>query len=462
MSNSLQNTKTRKMTEGDPLLTIFRFALPMICSNLFQQMYHMVDTIIVGQKLGTDALAAVGSASSITALFVQLSTGLALGGSIVIAQYFGAGQGEKIWSCTTTSAIFCGGMGALATVIIWVFSRPLLVLVNTPDHIVDMGISYLRFYFLGSVPIFVYNALNGVYVALGDSRTPLRFLIISSLLNVVLDLVFIMVFKMGVGGAALATALSQVLAAVMAVLDIPQLLKGFEHKNDGRFFDQKLLGTMLGFALPSALQQSVVSVGSVMVQATINSFGAAVIAGSAAADKIISFSSTITINYSNALANYVGQNMGAGKTERVWPGLRSSIFMCGLISLGMTTVFLLFPEAFVRIFIQEGAANMEQVLEVGTAYIRVIGAFLVMFSIYMLTKAVFSGAGDMKWFIFVTMMSFFIRLVLTVGLAPVVGVEMIWWSMCIGWVIAWLFALGRYVHGGWKKKTIVRAQDNGC
>jgi len=110
MSNSLQNTKTRKMTEGDPLLTIFRFALPMICSNLFQQMYHMVDTIIVGQKLGTDALAAVGSASSITAMFVQLSTGLALGGSIVIAQYFGAGQGEKIWSCTTTSAIFCGGV----------------------------------------------------------------------------------------------------------------------------------------------------------------------------------------------------------------------------------------------------------------------------------------------------------------------------------------------------------------
>jgi len=449
-------TKTNKMTEGNPLTTVLIFAIPMILSNLFQQLYNVIDTIIVGNQLGTDALAAVGSAGSIIAVFVQLATGLALGGSIVIAQYFGAGKTEKIWQCTTTSTIFCGSVALVSTVLIWVTAEPLLGLVNTPAEIMDLGIVYLRYYFLGCIPTFVYNALNSVYVALGNSKTPLRFLIISSVLNIVLDLVFIIVFQMGVGGAALATAISQAVACVMALVDVPKLLAEFEHDKKGPVFDGKLLATMMKFALPSALQQSIVSVGSVVVQATINSFGAAVIAGSAAASKVINLAIAIPINYSNALSNYVGQNIGAGKEERIWPGLKSSIFCCGLISLVMTMILEVFPEPIIRMFVQEDEADIARVLEVGVEYIQVVGAFLVVFAAFMLIKSVFKGSGDMSWFIWVTLLSFFVRLVLTVGFAGVFGVGIIWWSFVAGWTIALFVTIGRYVHGGWKKKKIVK------
>lgn len=449
-------TKTHKMTEGNPLTTVLLFAIPMILSNLFQQFYNVIDTIIVGKKLGTDALAAVGSASSITAVFVQLATGLALGGSIVIAQYFGAGQNEKIWQCATTSAIFSAGVALLSTIGIWIFARPLLLLVNTPEEIVSMGVTYLRFYFLGCVPIFIYNALNGVYVALGDSRTLLRFLIISSVINVLLDLFFIIGLHKGVGGAALATSISQVVAALLAIWDMPKLLAEFERDKELPFFDGKLLKTMLGFALPSALQQSIVSVGSVVVQATINSFGASVIAGSAAAAKVVNLATAIPINYSNAFSNYVGQNIGAGKMERIWPGLRASILSCGVLSLVMTVFFEWFPEQIIKLFVQEKETDIAQVIAVGSAYIRVVGAFLIVFSVFMIVKAVFKGSGDMGWFILVTLLSFFIRLVLTVGFAPVFGVEIIWWAFCAGWTIALLVSIARYLQGGWRKKGIVK------
>lgn len=449
-------TKTHKMTEGNPFSTILLFAIPMILSNLFQQFYNVIDTVIVGKRLGTGALAAVGSASSITAVFVQLATGLALGGSIVIAQYFGAGKTEKIWQCMTTSTIFSACIALVSTIAIWMGSRSLLLLVNTPEEIVMSGVIYLRLYFLGCIPIFVYNALNGVYVALGDSKTPLKFLVISSLINVILDLFFIIGLHGGVGGAALATAISQLVAAVLAIRDIPKLLIEFEHDRSTRVFDGALLVTMLRFALPSALQQSIVSVGSVVVQATINSFGAAVIAGSAAAAKVINLATAIPINYSNAYSNYVGQNIGAGREERIGPGLRTSFLGCGAVSLIMTAVFEIFPRQIIGLFIEETEKDIEQVITVGMTYVRVVGAFLVVFSAFMLVKATFKGSGDMGWFIITTLLSFFIRLLLTVGFAGIAGVDIIWWAFCAGWTIALLVAAARYLQGGWRTKSIIR------
>jgi len=454
-SNTQNKVNTHKMTEGNPLTTILLFAIPMILSNLFQQFYNVIDTLIVGNRLGTDALAAVGSASSITAVFVQLATGFALGGSIVISQYFGAGKTDQIWSCTTTLTIFSSCIALLSTIGIWIFARPLLLLVNTPVEIVDMGVSYLRFYFLGCVPIFVYNSLNSVYVSLGNSRTPLRFLIISSIVNIFLDLFFIIVLRMGVAGAALATSLSQLLAAFMAFFNIPKLLADFKHDHETPLFDKSLLFTMLRFALPSALQQSIVSVGSVVVQATINSFGASVIAGSAAASKVVNLATTIPINYANAYSNYVGQNIGAGKQERIWPGLRASILSCGGLSLIMTFIFTVFPKNIIRLFLSDTEPNILEVISVGATYIQVIGAFLIVFSTFMLIKGTFKGSGDMSWFILTTMASFLVRLVMTIGFAHVVGVDVIWWAFCAGWVIALILAIFRYVQGGWKSKSII-------
>ena len=450
--------KTNKMTEGNPFRTIFFFAIPMIASNLFQQLYNVIDTLIVGNRLGQDALAAVGSASSITAVFVQLATGLALGGAIVISQYFGGGRTEKIWLCATTSACFSAGVGLVSTILMWICAEPLLLFVNTPAEIVPMGVDYLRFYFLGSVPIFIYNALSSVYTALGNSKTPLKFLIISSVINVVLDLIFIVNFRWGVAGAAAATAISQLGAMTLAIKDMPGLLSQFpkEEKQNGRikFFDGKLLATMLRFALPSAIQQSIVSVGSVVVQATINSFGPAVMAGTAAASKVINLAIAVPINYSNAYSNYVGQNMGAKKPERIWPGLKASLLCCGAVSLGMTVLLEIFAEPVIHMFLSETETNTAQALTVGAEYIRVVGACLVVFSAFMLIKTTFKGSGDMSWFILTTLLSFFIRLMVTVGFAGRFGVDVIWWGFNLGWIISLLLAIGRYVQGGWKRKAL--------
>ena len=446
------------MTEGSPFKTIFLFAVPMIFSNLFQQLYNVIDTLIVGNRLGQDALAAVGSAGSITAVFVQLATGLALGGGIVISQYFGAGKSCEIRLCATTSACFSTVVGTIATILMWRYAEPLLYFVNTPAEIVSLGVDYLRFYFLGSVPIFLYNALSSVYIALGNSKTPLKFLIISSVVNVILDLVFIIIFRWGVAGAAAATAISQLAAMVLAILDMPKLLAEFpaKKKENGKqvFFDGKLLATMLRYALPSALQQSIVSVGSVVVQATINSFGSAVMAGTAAASKVINLAIAIPINYSNAYSGYVGQNMGAGKQERIWPGLWSSFVCCGIISLGMTVVLEIFAEPIIGLFLPATEADIAKAVPVGTEYIRVVSACLIVFTAYMLVKATFKGSGDMSWFILTTLLSFFIRLVITVGFAGRFGVDVIWWGFNLGWIVSLLVAVGRYVQGGWKKKGI--------
>jgi Na+-driven multidrug efflux pump len=192
----------------------------------------------------------------------------------------------------------------------------------------------------------------------------------------------------------------------------------------------------------------------VVVQATINSFGSAVMAGTTAASKVINLAIAIPINYSNAYSGYVGQNMGAGKQNRIWPGLRSSLFCCGLISLAMTGVLEMFAEPVIGLFLSETEADVVMALSVGAKYIRVVGACLVVFTAYMLVKATFKGSGDMSWFILTTLLSFAIRLVVTVGFAGRFGVDVIWWGFNLGWIISFLLAVGRYVQGGWKSKTI--------
>ncbi len=431
------------------------FALPMIFSNLFQQLYNVIDSLIVGNFLGTNALAAVGNTGSITAVLVQLSTGLALGASIVISQYFGAKRYDRIRLSATTMAIFISVLAGVLTGMMLPLAEPVLVLIQTPEEILADSVSYLRIYVLGCVPIFLYNAINGVYVALGNSKTPLYFLLISSVTNVVLDLLFIISFQMGVAGAALATVLSQVVAAELALIDAPKLLRGFGRPQTGaRYFDRALLWTMLKYALPAALQQSIVSVGTVIVQATINTFGAAVIAGSAAAAKVVNLVSSVAINFSNAYSNYVGQNIGAGKQERITPGLIASLKCCGMISLVLTVLLEVFAEDFIRMFVNDG--DIKEVVHIGAQYVRVVGAFMVIFAAFMLLKATFKGSGDMKWFVITTLASLFIRVGLTAGLADTVGVEMIWWSICIGWVLSLLLAAVRYRQGGWREKAVVK------
>ena len=444
---------TLDMTVGSPTKVLLVFAVPLILSNLFQQLYNMIDSLIVGNYLGADALAAVGSAGTITAVMVQMASGLALGASVVIAQYFGAGKKEKIRLCMTTICFFSVVVGVLVTVVTQVFATEILKIVKTPDGIMDESVKYLTIYFWGSVAIFLYNALQAVYIAMGDSKTPLYFLMVAFVLNVVGDLYFIVKWNLGVSGGALATTLSQLLCTVLSLVVLEGKMRRMGMERNQKIFDKTEFGRMMRIALPAALQQSVVSLGNVCVQMVTNSFGAAVMAGCAAANKGVNLVSVVPMNWGNALSNYVSQNVGAKKTERISQGVQVSLLMTGGLSLLMVLLMERIPEEMIGWFVEgEGAG---EVIEVGASYLRVVGWSLPVFSGYMVIKSVFKGVGDMNWFVGLTLGSLGIRVGCAFWLTPRIGVEMLWWSVVIGWAVAMVPTVGYYVSGKWRGRSII-------
>lgn len=451
MSKTKQDTLD--MTVGSPARALLLFAVPIILSNLFQQLYNIIDSLIVGNYLGADALAAVGSAGTITAVIIQLASGLALGASVVIAQYFGAGKKEEIRVCMTTISSFSVVVGAVVTAATLLFSRQILLAVKTPAEIMGDSMDYLTIYFWGGVAIFLYNALNAVYIALGDSRTPLYFLILAFFLNVAGDLFFIIGCSMGVGGGALATTLSQAVCTVLSLVMLERKMRRIGMGKAERWFDREEFVKMMRIAIPAALQQSVVSLGNVCVQTVTNSFGPAVMAGCSAANKAVNLVSTVPINWGNALSNFVGQNVGAGKPERIGAGVRASVLVTGGISVIMGLVLELIPEQIISWFVDSEEAA--EVIGVGASYLRVVAPFLVIFAVYMCVKSVFKGTGDMGWFVGLTLSSLGIRVVCAFVFAPVAGRSILWWSVAVGWVLATVPTLWHYKRGDWKKSSLV-------
>ncbi len=443
---------TLDMTEGSPAKVLLMFAVPIILSNLFQQLYNIIDSLIVGNCLGAGALAAVGSAGTVTAVIVQLASGLALGASVVIAQYFGAGKWEKIRICMTTISLFALAAGLLLTIVTQLFAGEILVLIRTPGEIMSESMDYLTIYFWGSWAIFLYNALNAVFIAMGDSRTPLYFLILAFFLNVAGDLFFIVVCSMGVAGGALATTLSQVICTVLSLVVLEKKMRQLGMERSKPLFDRIEFARMMRIAVPAALQQSVVSLGNVCVQTVTNSFGPAVMAGCTAANKAVNLVSAVPINWGNALSNYVGQNMGAQKTERIGQGVRASLWMTGVLSVMMSAVLLGIPNQIIGWFVEGEQAV--SVIRVGSSYLRTAAWFLVPFSSYMVVKSVFKGVGDMGWFVGLTLSSLGIRVCCAFFLTSIFGVSMLWWSVAIGWSAATGFTVLHYLSGRWKKNRL--------
>lgn len=453
MNKSQERKDTLDMTTGSPAKVLCIFAVPIILSNLFQQFYNIIDSLIVGNYLGADALAAVGSVGTITAVLIQLASGLALGASVVIAQYFGAGKKEKIRVCMTTISIFSVIVGTVMTVLTQAYAREILLLVQTPPEIMGDSIAYLTIYFWGGVAIFLYNALNAVYIALGDSRTPLYFLILAFFLNVAGDLFFIIGCSMGVGGGALATTLSQAVCTLLSFAVLERKMRRIGMGKAEKWFDWTEFVRMMKVALPAALQQSVVSLGNVCVQSVTNSFGAAVMAGCSAANKAINLVSTIPINWGNALSNFVGQNVGAEKPARISEGVRSSVLLTSGISAVLILILELIPEQIISWFVDEEEAL--EVIQVGASYLRVVGLFLIVFSAYMVIKSVFKGSGDMNWYVGLTLSSLGVRVVSAFVLAPVVGRPILWWSVVIGWVVSAVPTVVHYRRGNWLKHSLI-------
>lgn len=443
----------KDMTVGKPGKTLFFFAVPMVLGNLFQQLYNIVDSMIVGNFVGSDALAAVGASASITFLFVAIATGMSVGSSVVISQFFGARQMGKVKTCIYTILLFAAVLSAALTVIGVGGSGAILRWMNTPDNVFADASTYLRIYFAGMFFLFTYNTLTSIFNALGDSRSPLVFLAFSSLTNIVLDLVFVIRFGMGVAGVAYATLISQGISAVLSFIWLMIRLSKMQIREEFSYFDFQTLKTIWKIAVPSTIQQSIVSIGFVLVQALVNRYGSVVMAGYAAAGKIDSIAILPMVNVGNAMSTFTAQNTGAGKPERVTRGLRAGWIMSGVIGLIVTVILFLWGDVFVGAFV-DTASNLE-VIAVGVEYLRVVSTFYVVMGVMNTANGVLRGAGDIKVFLASALCNLGSRVILAYALAYVIGKSAIWWAIPIGWSIGLIISLIRLKSGKWKGKSLV-------
>ena len=461
------------MTTGNPMRLLIMFALPMMLSSLFQQFYNIVDMLVVGNNIGSSALAAISTSTPVANLFLAAAMGISVGGAVVISQYFGARQIGNAKTTINTLLTFSVAAGIILMIVGILLSRPVLHLMNCPEEILPSAETYLRIYFLGTVFLFLYNALNSSYNALGNSMTPLYFLIFSSLLNVALDLLFVITFQWGVAGAAAATAISQAAAATLSFFNMRRKLEQLKVPDeipvdprtgeplDGpvKLFDPDVLRTTMKIALPNAVQQIVISFSLVIIQSAINVFGPAVMAGISAAARVDSLATMPLMTLGNSFGTYAGQNIGAGRIDRIKSGMCSAVIMIVGVGAVLFVVLQLFAAKLIGIFVDHEDPNFAEMVSIGTQYVRVIACFAIIFGIFMLLMAMLRGAGDMWFFLCANMMNFAIRVIMAVVLSPIYGPKMIWWGTAIGWTTATIIAGIRYLSGKWQDKAVVHVRQ---
>lgn len=444
------------MTQGAPGKILFLFAFPMIVGNLFQQFYQMADSVIIGRFVGEEALAAVGSSAALTTVFVMLAIGGGNGAAVLISQYLGAKRYRELKTAVSTALLFFGIIGSVLAVIGFCAARRLLILLHTPESVTGMAAMYLQVYFIGLPFLFLYNILSSIFQAMGDSKTPLYLLIFSSVLNIVLDLFFVVSLGYSVKGVAAATVLAQGIAAVWSFILLCRRFRAFDAgKGQGfTWFDRMQLGTMLKIALPTMLQQSIVSIGMLLVQSVVNSFGAAAMAGYAASGKIESICLVPMLATGNAVATFTAQNMGAQDTERVRRGYRASyVLLFGFAVLtGVCTWFG--REAFIRLFL--GTDGSSEAMETGVACLSFMAFVFILIGLKATTDGVLRGSGDMTVFTVSNLVNLAIRVLFANCFAPVLGIAAVWYAVPLGWAANYLISLLRYRSGKWKTRQVIR------
>lgn len=446
------------LTEGKPLKLLFFFALPMVIGNLFQQLYNMVDSMVVGQFVGEDALAAVGSSFPVVFLAVAVAAGLSMGCTVVISQLFGAGQIREMKVTVSTALLSLGGIGLVIMGIGEIAAEPLLKLLGTDPDIMADSLSYLRIYFGGAVFLFLYNSLNGIYNALGDSKTPLVFLMISALTNIALDLLFVIRFQMGVAGVAWATLIAQGVCAFFSFFVLVGRLRKMENEPASRhtkfaFFEATAARRIAKVGIPSMLQQSVVSLSMMMMQGLVNSYGKVFVAGYTAATKIDTLAMLPNMNFSNAMSSYTAQNIGAGKPDRVKQGYKASMLMVLIFSVIITAAIYLFGPNLLGLFLNQGAEG--SAMSYGLKYMQTVSVFYVLMGFMFVGNGLLRGAGDMGAFMLSSMSNLFVRVAAAYLLAHFIGASAIWWSIPAGWAVGSVFSFLRIKSGKWKLKKLV-------
>ena len=442
----------KDMTKGSPLKILLSFAIPMILSGMLQQCYNIADSIIAGRYAGVDALAAVGVSNPITQLFVGLGSGLGMGCSVVIAQLYGGKKMSQVKTAIFTALIAIISMSLVLMLAGGILAPQISSWLNTPEDIFKDATSYLRIYMWGLPFLFIYNICNSIFNALGESKKPLYFLIFSTVLNIFLDLLFVAKFQWGVAGVAWATFIAQGLASLLAITVLLHRVKGIKEKHT--YFDTTLMGGMARQGIPTMFMMSVVSIGSLFVQALVNSNGSDFIAGYSAALKINGFFNIVIGTLGNAVSTFAGQNIGAGNYERPVQGLRTGLTInLSYVCFGILIMYL-FGEQLIGIFVDANASAA--VYETGVGYLRVVSVGSLFFVILNNTCAQCRGAGYVIASSVVTFVDLVFRVSCAYLLFNVIGSSSIYWSINIGWFIGACIAVYYYKCGKWRNVKLLK------
>jgi len=443
----------RDLTHGPEGKVILSFAAPMLIGNIFQQFYTVVDSIVVGQFVGKEALAAVGASFSIIFLLVALFMGVTMGSGIMISQYYGARDMERVRRTISTTLVYVFFASIAVTVAGTLASRPILRLLRTPADILEPATAYLAIIFAGILVSFGYNAFSAIFRALGDSKTPLYFLIVATLTNVVLDLVFVAALHWGVAGAAWATIISQGVAFGLCWWSMQRSSNDILHFDVRHMvFDKALFLQGMRIGLPSAAQQVMVAMGFMAITSIVNGFGTNTVAAYASASRLDSFAGMPAMNFSMALITFVGQNLGARKPERVRRGLVVTYLISGAIAVVATITMVGLQGNLIRIF-----SSDPEVMRIGGRYLLIVGSGYVLFSSMFVLGAVPRGAGDTMVPMLISLLTLWvIRIPLSILLSRRLGSDGIWLSLPAAWLIGAALSYVYYLSGRWRRRVLVK------
>ncbi|MCI6433367.1 MAG: MATE family efflux transporter [Clostridiales bacterium] len=435
----------KDLTIGEPSRVLLKFCLPLFGSVIFQQLYNVADSFVAGKFVGEAALAAVGNSYEVTLIFIAFGFGCNMGCSVIASQLFGAKRFGQMKTAVYTALIATGVLCAVLMALGFGFSRQLLEWIHTPaDILADSGL-YLDIYILGLPFVFFYNVSTGIFSAMGDSKTPFYFLAVSSVANIGMDILFTTalstVFTRGVDGVAWATFLCQGVSCILAVIFVFRRFERIETEEKPKLFSWKLLGKISVVAVPSILQQSFISVGNIIIQGVINSFGSAVIAGYSAAVKLNNLVITSLTTLGNGISNFSAQNLGAGKMGRIRAGFRAGLRLVWTLCIPFALLYFFLGKSLVYIFLDDGSG---EAMLTGVMFLRIVAPFYFVVAAKLVSDGVLRGLGRMRQFMTATFTDLVLRVVLAFGLSRLWGVTGIWLSWPIGWSVATVMSLSFY------------------
>lgn len=432
----------KNLTEGGELSAIIMFTLPMLAGNLFQQLYNVVDSVIVGKFIGSDALAAVGATGSITYLFYTLCLGLGTGAGILTAQSYGAKDDERVKKTIVNSAYVIGVFAVIISVISVAAARQLLILLNTPESVLGASAGYMRISCAGTIAVAAYNWIAFILRSLGDSKTPLVFLIVSSLLNVILDLFFILALGIGINGAALATVISQGISAAASIVFAFSRSRYFRFSKDHLQANKIICVKCVKIGLPIALQNAMISVSMISLQRTANGFGKNVMAAYTASMRVEQLIQQPYASLGSAMSTFTGQNYGAGKRERITNCYRRCVMLTLGFSLVMTALFLIFAEVIAGFFVDK-----QLVIEIAAKGLRLNCLFYFFLGMIHLTRGLLNGIGDVNF----ALINGFCEVVGRIGFSFLLanllslGYISVWGTTALTWLITMILCVVRYI-----------------